>query len=283
MYIVDGQVHIWAASTPERPWPARHAPHRPVPYGKDDLLRDMDEAGVARAVLVPPSWEGERNDLVLEAARQHPDRFGIMGRFDPEGPDAANVLAHWKEQPGMLGLRFTFRRPQLAAPLVEGLIDWVWAAAEKHSLPVMVMVSQSQTQHIDRIAERHPGLRFVMDHMALVSGQKDEEAFAGFENLLALAKRPNIAVKASALPSYTNDAYPHRKLHPRLKQVYDAFGPKRIFWGSDLTRLPSYKQAITMITEEIPWLTAEDKEWIMGRGISQWLGWPVPAGESRRT
>lgn len=70
MYIVDGQVHIWAASTPERPWPARHAPHRPVPYGKDDLLRDMDEAGVARAVLVPPSWEGERNDLVLEAIEE---------------------------------------------------------------------------------------------------------------------------------------------------------------------------------------------------------------------
>jgi L-fuconolactonase len=117
-------------------------PHQPVPYGKDDLLRDMDAAGVDRAILVPPSWEGERNDLVIEAARLHPDRFGVMGRFDSEASDAANQLARWKEQPEMLGLRFTFRRPQLAAPLVEGWIDWVWAAAEKHSLPVMVMVSQ---------------------------------------------------------------------------------------------------------------------------------------------
>ncbi|MGZ5170495.1 MAG: amidohydrolase family protein, partial [Burkholderiales bacterium] len=138
----------------------------------------------------------------------------------------------------MLGLRFTFRRPQLAAPLVEGRIDWVWAAAEKHDLPVMVMVSQSQTQHIDRIAARHPGLRFVTDHMSLTSGQKDDEAFANFENLLALAKRPNIAVKASALPCYTSETYPYRRLHPRLRQVYDAFGPCRIFWGTDISRLP---------------------------------------------
>lgn len=277
MQIVDGQVHIWAADTPERPWPKRHPAHQPVPYSKDDLLRDMDEAGVYRAILVPPSWEGERNDLVLEAARLHPDRFGVMGRFDPQAPDAAEQLAHWKDAPGMLGLRFTFRRPQLAAPLVEGRIDWVWEAAEKYALPVMVMVSQSQTQHIDRIAQRHPNLRFVMDHMTLASGTRDEEAFAHFDNLLALAKRPNIAVKASALPCYTDDTYPYRKLHPWLRQVYDAFGPKRMFWGTDISRLPcSYRQAITMITEEIPWLTESDKEWIMGRGISEWLDWPLP-------
>jgi hypothetical protein len=28
-----------------------------------------------------------------------------------------------------------------------------------------------------------------------------------------------------------------------------------------------------MFTEEMPWLTAEDKEWIMGRGVCEWLRW----------
>ncbi|HTE16228.1 MAG TPA: hypothetical protein VK642_14225, partial [Burkholderiales bacterium] len=77
MLIVDGQVHIWAASTPERPWPARHAPHRPLPLGANDLIQEMVVAGVDRAILVPPSWEGERNDLVIEAARLHPDKFAV--------------------------------------------------------------------------------------------------------------------------------------------------------------------------------------------------------------
>ncbi|MGZ9005727.1 MAG: amidohydrolase family protein [Burkholderiales bacterium] len=278
MYIVDSQVHIWAADTPERPWPKRHAAQQPVPYGAVDLLKDMDEAGVCRAILVPPSWEGERNDLVTEAARMHPDRFAVMGRFDPEAPDARAQLPHWKKQPGMLGMRFTFRRANLAAPLEQGTADWIWAEAEKHDIPVMFGVSHAQAHLIDRIAQRHPRLRLVMDHLSLSSGEKDEAAFANIGNLLALAKRPNIAVKASALPCFTTDAYPYRRLHPWLRQVYDAFGPRRIFWGTDKSRLPcSYAQAITMFTEEIPWLTSEDKEWILGRAITEWLSWPLPA------
>jgi len=54
MRIVDAQVHIWAANTPERPWPARAEPHR-TPLGKEELLAEMDKAGVDGVVIVPPS------------------------------------------------------------------------------------------------------------------------------------------------------------------------------------------------------------------------------------
>jgi L-fuconolactonase len=59
MPIVDAQVHIWGADTPERPWPVGHAhrAHQPQPFSKDDLLAEMAAAGVDRAVIVPPSWE----------------------------------------------------------------------------------------------------------------------------------------------------------------------------------------------------------------------------------
>ena len=81
MLIVDAQVHIWGPDTPQRPWPkGRAAPHRAQPFSRDDLLQEMDAAGVARVVIVPPSWEGDRNDLALAAARLHPDRFAVMGR-----------------------------------------------------------------------------------------------------------------------------------------------------------------------------------------------------------
>jgi len=280
MFIIDAQVHIWALPTRERPWPSPPAPappHRPEPYSKDDLLRDMDAAGVTRAILVPPSWEGERNDLALEAAQQHPDRFAVMGRINANAPDARAVLANWRQQPGMLGLRFTFARPELQAPLNEGRLDWLWAEAEQAGLPVMMIVTPAQLHLADRIAERHPGLKLVMDHLALHARQKEPEAFSDLDKLLALAKRPNVATKATCLPSYARDAYPYSSLHPYLRRVYDAFGPKRLFWGTDLTRLPcSYRQAITLITEELPWLTTEDKAWIMGRGACEWLGWPLP-------
>ena len=117
-----------------------------------------------------------------------------------------------------------------------------------------------------------------MDHFALHGSERNEDAFRHFDNLLALARWPNVAVKASALPFFATDGYPYRRMHPFLRRAYDAFGPKRMFWGTDLSRLPcSYRQAITMFTEEIAWFTSEDKEWIMGRGLCEWLGWKLPA------
>jgi len=273
MPIVDAQVHVWAASTPERPWPARHQPHRPVPITKDDLLREMQGAGVDRVVIVPPSWEGERNDVALAAAQAHPDRFAVMGRLDPEAPASRGSIATWRQQPGMLGLRFTFHRPLLRPLLTEGRVDWLWPEAEKARVPIMTLAQHSDLHLLDRVAERYPGLKLTIDHLGLTKG-KDEEAFREFDKLLALARRPNIAVKASCLPHYTTDTYPYRRLHPYVRRVYDAFGPKRMFWGSDLSRLPcTYRQGVTLFTDEMPWLTANDKEWIMGRGVCEWLGW----------
>lgn len=276
MMICDAQVHIWGANTPERPWPARLEAHRAIPIGKDELLREMDAAGVDRVVIVPPSWEGDRNDLGIAAAAAHPDRFAVMGRLDTDAPGAREQIAGWKKQTGMLGIRLTFHAPMLLPPLVEGRIDWLWSECEKHGVPLMVLVHHHMVHLIDKVAERHPGLKLVMDHLSMDSKVKDDAAFKDLDMLLAIAKRPNVAVKATALPCYTTDKYPYRWVQPHLRRVYDAFGPKRVFWGTDLSRLPcTYRQGITMWTEEIPWLTAEDKEWMMGRGVCEWIGWKV--------
>src|SRR5262245_19719906 len=102
MLIVDAQVHIWQADTPERPWSAGAKPHREIPFTMCDLLGEMNAAGVHRAVLVPPSVDGVRNDLVLAAAHEHPDRFRVVGRLDLDRSSARERLESWREQPGML-------------------------------------------------------------------------------------------------------------------------------------------------------------------------------------
>ncbi len=278
MLIVDSQVHIWGADTPERPWPQppRSKAQRPVPLTVDVLLQEMDAAGVDRVVIVPPSWEGDRNDLGLAAAKAHPKRFAVMGRIDPKSPSSRGTLATWRKQPGMLGLRFTFHTPILQPLLTEGHMDWIWAEAEKAGVPIYTLVPHSMVHLIDKVAERHPGLKLTMDHMALSSSKKDEECFREFDKFLAIAKRPNVAAKASALPSYTTSAYPYKSLHGYLRQAFDAFGPQRLFWGTDLSRSPiPYRQQVTLFTEEIPWLGAQDKEWVMGRGVCEWLGWKI--------
>lgn len=277
MLIVDSQVHIWAANSPERPWAEGAKPHRPQPFGHEDLLREMEAAGVHRAVLVPPSLDRTRNDLALAAAQAHPERFAVMGKINPSVPGSRGAMAVWRQQPGMLGLRFNFKKNmvRLTDPAYMGAL---WGEAEAEGIPLYVGVDHPAVKHVDAVAERHPRLRIILDHLALASGAKDDSAFRELDLLLAIAKRPNVAVKASALPGYSTAPYPYRNLHGYLRRVYDAFGPRRMFWGSDLTRLKcSYRQCVTLFTEELPWLTADDLQWIMGRGLCEWLDWPLPA------
>ena len=275
MLIVDAQVHIWANHTTERPWPADGfgREHSPEPLTADGLLTRMDAAGVDRAVLVPPSWEGDRNDLALAAAAAHPDRLAIMGRLDIADPASGARLAGWREQPGMLGARLTFLTPAQRHWLIDGTVDWFWPAAERAGLPLMVL-PPDQLAAIDRVAARHPGLRLVIDHLAMTSSRRDDAAFAALDELLPLARHPNVAVKATALPCYTTEAYPFAGIHHHIRRVFDAFGPDRVFWGTDISRLAcGYAQAITLFTEELDFLSEADKQRIMGGALCDWLGW----------
>src|ERR1044071_7014566 len=156
MLIVDAQVHIWAPETPEKPYAREDAspPHRPVPLGKDELL--------------PPTWEADRNDTSLEAARLHPDRFRVMGRLALQKPESRALMATWKDQPYMLGIRMAFNAGKTRQWLMDGGADWFWDAAERYQVPVMAFAPASVPK-LGEIAERHPGLRMIIDHMGLSS------------------------------------------------------------------------------------------------------------------
>ncbi|MDP2602659.1 MAG: amidohydrolase family protein [Deltaproteobacteria bacterium] len=278
MMIIDSQVHIWAPPTPEKPYSTENAakPHRSVPLGHQELLREMDGAGVARCVLVPPTWEADRNDTSLEAARLHPDRFAVMGKIKLTAPESRALMATWKSQPHMLGIRLVFNSGRSKEWLVDGTADWFWAVAERYDVPVMAFAPHAVAK-LGAIAERHPGLRLIIDHLGLSSALRGKTLEPGVDEVIKLARLPNLAVKVSALPCYVEEPYPFPTLHPIVRRVVDAFGPRRCFWGTDLSHLTCpYKQCVTLFTEEMKSLSSAELEWIMGRGLAEWLDWPLP-------
>src|ERR1019366_9928666 len=83
-------------------------------------------------------------------------------------------------------------------------------------------------------------------------------------------------VKLSAAPNYSSEAYPFRDFTPHIKRLFDAYGPKRCYWGSDMTNgfdKATYKQRITHFTEELSFLSEQDKDWVMGKSILERLRW----------
>jgi predicted TIM-barrel fold metal-dependent hydrolase len=275
LVVIDSQVHVWQAETPDRPWFSPEA-HLPNPFGYENLLREMKAAGVDRAVLVPPGWEGGRPDFALEGVARHPGRFIVMGRIALDKPDSIALLPQWTAPRGMVGIRLAFQKKQTQAWLNDGTADWFWPAAEKYDIPLMVF-APGQHDRLCEIARAHPGLRIIIDHMGLMR-EKDAPAAAAIERLIPLADCPNLSVKVTSVPFYSTEPYPYRNLHDSLRRLIGAFGPGRSFWGTDITRiwsLCSYRECVTLFTEELDFLSAEDLEWVMGRGIAEFLRWPL--------
>jgi len=275
--IVDAQIHLWKAESADWKWVPGLKPQLPDPFTIERAIAMMDEAGVDRAVIVPPSWPGDRNDYALEAVERYPSRFRVMGKLPLQDPKSADLLPHWKEQKGMVGVRVIFNNQQTIPWLSDGTADWFWGAAEGAGLAVMCF-APGRTSLFGPIAEKHPRLLMILDHMGTTASMvKNNTLDEGIAQTVALAKYPNVSVKLSASPALSREPYPFRDVAMHIKRVFEAYGPQRSYWGTDLTNSyakASYRQRISHFTEELPFLSESDKDWVMGRAIAQRLNWP---------
>jgi predicted TIM-barrel fold metal-dependent hydrolase len=218
MPIIDAQIHLWGSGLPS------NLSHRQVTaFTPEEAITLMDEGGVDAAVIHPPGWDPNSTDMAFRAVRNYPGRFAIMGAVPLDRPESRERIADWRKQPGMLGLRYGFLADPARRWLHDGTLDWLWAAAEAAGVPIGALATDSLTE-LGRIAERHPGLRLTIDHLGGRGGTstlKDAAAMTHMPQLLALAKHPNVAVKATGVPHYSSEAYPFPALHTYLRQVYD--------------------------------------------------------------
>ena len=265
MPVVDAQIHIWKNHKPTNPG------HRQVTdFTADDVLKEMDAAGVDAAVIHPPGWDPDSNALALEAARAHPRRLSILGNFPLDRPESRALVDGWKSRPGMLGLRFTLLQPNQQNWYTDGTMDWLWPAAERAGVPI-ALIGGNLLQALGPIAQRHPELKLIIDHF----GRPDAN-WTHLPQLLDLAQHPNVALKATGAPSYSKEPYPFRDIHGHIRKLYDAYGPQRMFWGTDITRMPcSWRQCVTMFTEELPWLKGKDLELVMGKAFCDFIEWKI--------
>jgi predicted TIM-barrel fold metal-dependent hydrolase len=97
MQIIDAQVHIWGSGKP-----SDH--HRQTSiFTAEELIAEMDEAGVDGAVLHPPSWDPGSNAMAIEAAINYLNKFCSLGWFPLDDPAQRSRIDTWKQQAGMLG------------------------------------------------------------------------------------------------------------------------------------------------------------------------------------
>jgi L-fuconolactonase len=282
--IVDAQIH-----EPQPPRPVEDE------YGKDvsllvnvEIAREaMDSVGVDAALVFA------RQEYMDACVARYPDRFAGALTFDYLAPDLEEQVAAYRQRPGMLAGRNLVgnaRDATLRPEFNEGKFERLYAAAEKHNLPLFFS-THGHAHVLASVARAHPDLTMIVDHLGVsqspVSPPRDEP-WDKLPGLLGLAELPNVHVKFSGAPLLSREPFPHHDVWPYLHQIVNAFGPERLMWGTDFTRLRwipvvgglaprdqwhLYSDSVNYLRDTTE-LSQADKEQLFSGTIRRVLRWP---------
>ena len=257
MVIVDTHVHVG------RYW------YEPV----ETLLFQMERNGVDKAVLI--QYRGNYdNRYQIECVRNHPGRFAAVVLVDTQRPDAVDTLAMWARE-GAAGVRL---RPDERSPGSDPLA--IWRKASELGLVVSSLgtLKTFAADGFRLLVEELPDLKIVIEHLGGADLEPDLD-YGLFEKVLALAQYPNTYIKLPGFGEVLPRPFPFREPPfdgppPAVRMTYDAFGARRMMWGSDYPPSGSregYANTLRFPMERIPFFSDEDREWAFGRtALSVW-------------
>ncbi len=119
---------------------------------------------------------------------------------------------------------------------------------------------------VPTVADRHPSLTFVIDHLAKPPIRS--EGWARWRDQLhEAAARPNVVAKISGLDTAAGPGWSEAEIRPAVEIAIEAFGPARLMFGSDwpVCRLVStYGEVVDAVAHLIASLSTTERADILG-------------------
>jgi predicted TIM-barrel fold metal-dependent hydrolase len=230
--IIDAQIHEPATGMK----PDDYMKEQPVLWQLELAREAMDAVGVDIALTVT-------SDAFIELAHEHyPGRFPGVHTFFHTSQDLAAEVRRIADHPAMVAGRALvgdFTKAVMRPEFLAGDYEPIFATAEEVGLPLFNS-THGGCAHMAGVAEKHPDLTLIIDHIGVAQhpvSPPETMSWEPFEDLLGLAKYPNIYVKLCGAPLLSEQPYPYEDVWPYLDRLFDAFGHERVMWGSDYTRL----------------------------------------------
>ncbi|MEE2659540.1 MAG: amidohydrolase family protein [Candidatus Latescibacterota bacterium] len=262
--IVNAAEHAWTLRDPRFAFDPNVAtcPNHFPDYEQthQDLQASMVTYGVDRLVISHVCYYGGDNSYTLHCVQQDPERFagiGLLVGYRLHSPNESEANADRLETlcaRGLAGLRLSPIYDREIVWLNDPACDHLWQRAAELGAVFNIFLAPAQIPQLAEMAERHPGVNVVVDHFAMIDIDRPEEE--GILPLLNLHRLPNVYLRTS-LHNPSKQGPPFRDMWPYLQRAYDRFGPQRLIYGNFYELL--------IMKDLIPFFTAEDKEWILGR------------------
>lgn len=268
MKYIDAHVHIWTDDFKRYPLASgtTRAKMELPRFLPEHIFNHARPSGVNRIVLIQMSYYGTDNSYLLDIIAQHPDVFRGIAIADLNAPNLQQTVARLKGS-GVRGVRISIVDEDGEAALKSGNLDVIFRLAEKEQLAVCPLINPEYLDALARVCDRFPQTRVVIDHLGRIgmSGCIDDRQV---KQLCSMSRFPEVRVKVSAFYALGEKRPSHLDLRDLIHRVYNAFGSRRLMWGSDcpfqILQEP-YEASISLIRDQLDFISAEDKEWLLRR------------------
>ncbi|MBV8906279.1 MAG: amidohydrolase [Acidobacteriia bacterium] len=269
--IIDPHVHAWKHD-PHFPFaPGAQAP--PYDATPEALLKLMHTNGIQKTVIIQVIHYRYDNAYLAAVLQRYPKYFQGVCRVDPLDPAAPDHLSEISKEQGFRGVRLS--------PAADATGDWIrgplmrplWSRCESLKVPMTLLAPITRIPDIAKLVEKFPNLTVVIDHMADCPVDHPDE----LQSLIELVRYPKVFVKISHTWSLSKQAYPWLDAQQLVKRLYDTFGPQRLMWATDwpiAKERVTYAQRLTVVRDDMKFLTADDKNWILSKTVER--VWPFP-------
>ncbi|MBV8820750.1 MAG: amidohydrolase [Acidobacteriaceae bacterium] len=269
--IIDPHVHVW-----------KHDPKYPFAVGQkapdrdatpETLLGLMKQHNVEKTVIIQVIHYRYDNSYLADVLKQYPQYFQGVARVDPLDPGNADHLSRLTETQHFRGVRLSPAAGEAGDWINGPLMPPLWARCDQLKVPMTILAPITRMPDVGRLADRFPELTIVIDHMADCPVDHPDE----LQKLIDLKRHSKLFVKVSHTWSLSKQRYPWLDSQQLVKRLYDSFGPQRLMWATDwpiVENVASYDQAFTVVHDDMKFLSAEDKSWMMSKTIER--VWPFP-------
>ena len=256
------------------------------------MLAQMLYAGVDHCVLQTGFTYGFMNDFVALAQRQYPDRFTGLFHVDEPVADTPHWMAEVERAVRVLGLRGlhyqtdTFSRHGFAWWFDDRRFDAFWELIADLDVPIFFEPASvpaydraSYLETIARVAglmERFPRVRWVFV-LAPPVGYFARDGRWDFPPEVDAVYRRDTALLEMCFPIAWGGVwdYPYPEAQALIRDLRDRYGAEKLVWGSDMPnveRFCTYRQCVDYIRRHCAFLTAREKDLILGENLRALLG-----------
>jgi len=272
---IDAHQHFWRVDRGDYGWlTAEGVPALYRDYMPADLVPLLKRNSVGRTILVQAAQTIGETEFLLDVADANHFVAGVVGWVDFEAPNAAGTIARLARNKKLVGLR----------PMLQDLPDDEWilrpgvkpvfAALKRSGLRYDVLIFPRHLPHVFRFFQDQHDLPAVIDHGAKPGIARGEiEPWATW--MRRFGQETQVFCKLSGLLTEAGERTTATALRPYVDVMLDAFGPKRLMWGSDwpvLTLAGDYDGWSAMAEALTAHLTADERQAIFGRTAARFYG-----------